>query len=114
MLRYRPATVNPRTLMLGGDFAHVGYCWRPYAERPPEHRADYDRLKASMARDGGMVNPLIVFRGHVLIGQRRCEIAIDLGWDAVPIWDIQDDITEDWTAERVLKLRDKGYKDVEY
>jgi len=45
---------------------------------------------------------------------RRCEIAIELGWDTVPIWDIATDISEDEKPTRVLELRDKYYEKANY
>lgn len=95
---------NPAALELGGEFAHVHYYWRPYAERSPEEQAKFDALEASI-RQRGIVNPLIVFRGHVLVGQRRCEIARKLGLLTVPVWDIQTDISKDEQPDRVLALR---------
>jgi hypothetical protein len=66
-----------------------------------------------MIATGSIVNPLIVFRDCVLIGQRRCEIAKNLGWDSVPCWEITTDISEDETPDRVFELRDL-YKKVNY
>lgn len=109
-LSVRAVLIHPHALQLGtvqGQLENVTYSWRPYEERSPEAREDYDRLKASLQADGEMHNPLIIFRNCVLIGQRRCEIARDLGWTRVPCWDIQDDITADINAGRVLALRDR-------
>lgn len=106
--------VDPRRLKLGAHFDHVDYCWRPYEERRPSHQEDYDRLAINLQAAGKMTNPLIIFQGCVLIGMRRCEIAIDLGWPLVPCWDIQEDITNDPKPDRVLRLRDEAYKRVDY
>ena len=111
-MNYTYREVDPKELKLGGEFKYVYYDWRPYKKRSPEARADYNRLEQNLIATGHMVNPLIVYRGCVLIGMRRCEIAIKLGWTTVPIWDIQTDIYEDRTPDRVFKLRDK-YKKVE-
>jgi len=104
---------DPAELQLGGEFDHVHYFWRPYDRRDAAARADYDRLRESLAAAGRMVNPLIAFRDCVLIGQRRCEIARDLGWPSVPCWEILDDITADPTPGRVLALRNQ-YRPVTY
>ena len=100
---------DPRDLILGCHFDHVDYDWRPYPERPEDHREDYDRLKVDLA-ERGMKNPLITWNDHVLIGMRRCEIAVDLGWSLVRCWEIQDDLNADWTPDRVFALRDRYRK----
>ena len=106
-MQTRLVSRDPSSLKLGGEFDHVHYYWRPYAQRSSEARADYDRLEASLAAAGQMTNPLIIFRDHVLIGQRRCEIAVKLGWSQVPCLEILDDIRGDLTADRVEALRDQ-------
>ena len=105
MLRFEAKSANPETLKLGADFDHVNYCWRPYEERPEDHREDYDRLEVDIAANG-IKNPLICFRGQVLIGMRRCEIARKYKIPLVPIWAILDDITKDKKPHRVLALKD--------
>lgn len=111
---YKRTTRNPNDLTLGLELPHVGYTWRPYDERLPEHREDYDKLKEDMVRSGGLANPLIVFRDAVLIGMRRCEIARALGWEAVPCLEITEDISRDRDASRVLALRDQLYEPIDY
>ncbi|TFH54314.1 MAG: hypothetical protein E4G91_11300 [Candidatus Zixiibacteriota bacterium] len=89
------------------------YSWKPFHKRNPEHQEDYLRLLKNMSETGTMINPLIVFRDCVLIGQRRCEIAQKLGWAMVPCWEITTDISDDAQPDRVFELRDQ-YKKVNY
>lgn len=96
---------DPKSLTLGAHFKHVDYDWRPYADRSPEARADYDRLLADI-RKRGIQNPLIACGGRVLIGMRRCEIAVMLGIKEVPVWEIEEDINWDGNPARVFALRD--------
>lgn len=91
----KPRQLIVASLLLGLKGRAIDFSWRPYNDRTAEERADYDRLRASIAADG-LLKPLIVWRDpfrsaslwHVLIGQRRAEIARTLGiryaW-AVPI-----------------------------
>lgn len=108
-LRKQRRDVDPTTLKLGADYDHVNYCWRAFEQRPEDHQADYIRLERDIERNG-IKNPLIVHGGCVLIGQRRCEIAVKLGIRSVPIWDILDDISGDLNADRVETLKSEYQK----
>lgn len=110
--RHRLIKCDPATLKFGAHFEHVDYDWRPFEERTPEAQADYQRLFWDVKKRG-ILNPLIAWRGHVLIGMRRCEIAEMLGIELVPVWEILDDLNEDATPARVFALRDL-YKGAEY
>lgn len=102
---HRLAHHDPATLKLGAHFDHVDYDWRPFFERSPEAREDYERLYWDVKKRG-IINPLIAWRGCVLIGMRRCEIAALLKIPTVPVWEILDDLTDDATPARVFALRD--------
>ena len=110
---------DPDGLELGAHFDHVDYYCYPFDEQPADHREDYVRLEADL-RQTGMVNPLICKDGRVLIGMRRCEIARKLkaegvnGWDRVAVWEINEDISKDADAKRVLALRDNCYGAADY
>lgn len=112
LLRHRIQWLDPTTLALGAHYKHVDYCWRPFEERRSDHQEDYVRLEADI-RANGIKNPLITHAGHVLIGQRRCEIAVKLGIRLVPCIMILDDIWEDPNADRVLALK-STYVDAPY
>ncbi len=113
MLDYKTTNRKPTDFELGCNLDHVHYSWRPFEQRMPDHQADYIRLEKDMRNTGHMINPLITFRDCVLIGQRRCEIAVKLGWDWVPCWEITTDISDDAKPSRVFELRDQ-YKKVSY
>lgn len=102
---YRETIRDPAEMVLGAHFAHVDYEWRPYDQRKPDHREDYDRLFGDIKKRG-IVNPLICAGDCVLIGMRRCEIARILGISEVPVWEITEDISKDARPDRVFALRD--------
>lgn len=89
-------------LVLGYRGERVEFSWRPYAERKPDHRADYDRLAASIQREG-IRSPLITFRSHVLIGMRRAEIGLACGIETVRCWRIMEDVHE-WHGDDLHRL----------
>jgi len=98
---FLPMRVETADAELGFAAAHTIWKWKPYEQRNPEHRADYDRLAASIEREGvksaviGWTHPETgVF--HVLIGQRRVEIARRLGIETVTAVGITEDIRTYW------------------
>ena len=112
MLSYNTTSRNPNDLKLGGHFNHVDYCWKPYEKRSLEHQEDWGRLFNHIQKHG-IENPLIVFEDCVLIGQRRCEIAVIQKIPSVSCLEITTDITNDTNADRVLELRNL-YQKVSY
>ena len=90
-VEYRRCTVNLYEVRMGLHTPHVDWCWRPYDQRTIEARADYDRLVVSIYHHG-VQRPLIVHGYHVLIGQRRAEIASRLGITELPALDITEDL----------------------
>lgn len=86
---------------LGLKGPHCYWSWRPYEQRPENHREDYDRLVDSIRRHGiktpvlGWMNPE-TGRFHVLVGQRRVEIAIRLGIRRVRALCITEDARRYW------------------
>ena len=94
-------------LKLGLTLRKVDFSWRPYRDRSEVARADYDRLREDIAKRG-ILKPIITWRGHVLIGMRRVEIARELGIPVVEAAEIIEDITE-WTRDdemnRLAKMR---------
>lgn len=82
-------------LELGLKAPHVWWQWKPYAVRSAEHRADFDRLIVSIYHEGVRA-PLVVWDRHVLIGQRRAEIARRLGIRRVPVLVIGEDVRRWW------------------
>jgi len=89
-------------LVLGYRGERIEFSWRPYDRRRPDQRADYDRLAASMRRDG-IERPLITFGRHVLIGMRRAEIGLALGIEQVRCWRIVEDV-HDWHGTDIARL----------
>lgn len=82
-------------LSLGLKGQAITFDWRPYAKRSAAARADYDRLRASIAAEG-IWFPVITWRGHVLIGMRRVEIARALGIRWVQVAEVSEDVRRWW------------------
>ena len=74
-IEYKIVSLYPDDFELGYHGSHVDFVHRPYKERSPEHRADYDKLEQSVLKNH-IQKPIITFRGHILIGMRRAEIFI--------------------------------------
>ena len=53
--------------------AELGWKHAKYEQRSKASQDQYDRLEKHLS-ENGMLNPLITFKGSVLIGQRRYEI----------------------------------------
>lgn len=95
---YTLVRLDTATATLGLDAYHTKWVWRAYADRPADHRADYDRLLVSIYHEG-VKTPVIGWRGHVLVGQRRVEIARRLGIGSVEMLEIGEDVTLYWTHD---------------
>lgn len=76
----------------------INYKHAEFHERGPSSQAQYKRLRAHLY-EHGMLNPLITYRGHVLIGQRRFEI-MRSRQDYFECLEVNEDMSE-WTASRV-------------
>lgn len=76
----------------------VWYKHAQYEERGPSAQAQYDRLKVHLT-EHGMINPLITYRGHVLIGQRRFEILRETQ-ETFDCLEVDENMSE-WTGRRV-------------
>jgi DNA invertase Pin-like site-specific DNA recombinase len=99
---YMVVTELVTELSLGFRGERLDFCWKSYANRRPDQRADYDRLIVSIFHDG-IRRPLITFGGHVLIGMRRAEIARRLGISSVCCWRILEDVAE-WHGSDLERL----------
>lgn len=54
-----------------------------------------------------MMDPLITYKGHILIGMRRFEIMVGLGQTAFPCIEIDEDVGQWWRDDlpRLEELR---------
>lgn len=94
---------RPCDLWLGFHGDHVDFDWRPYKDRTPEARADYDRLIVSLFHHG-LKQPVIVHGDFVLIGMRRVEILKRLDpWEPIECLDIIEDVSK-WTEHDLPRL----------
>lgn len=80
----------------------IDFDFRPYEQRSKDHQRRFDGLVVSIFHDG-IKHPLITFGDHVLIGQQRHQIGLQLGIEEVEVLEIQEDISE-WGAEDIKRL----------
>lgn len=99
---FRRTVYEADELDLGLETPSVSFSWRPYDKRRPEARESYDALAADIAVQG-ILYPVITFRGHVLIGMRRVEIARKLGIRVIQAAEITEDVTA-WTGADLPRL----------
>jgi hypothetical protein len=100
-------------LQMGFKGKSCSFEWRPFAERSPAAQRAYKRLKASLHAQG-MRYPLITYKGHVLIGQRRFEIMRDLCYQFECIEILEP--VEDWTTpdiDRLTRFKESIYPDMQ-
>lgn len=74
---------------------------KSYDQRSPAAQAQYDRLKAHLS-EHGMLNPIITYKGHVLIGQRRFEIVKETQ-ETIPTLEVLEPLHE-WRVTDVTAL----------
>ena len=104
-----PTMVTKRldVLTLGFTGARIRFDYRPYAERSPDARADYDRLIVSIFHKGILAPLITTHDHHVLIGMRRAEIGRRLGIEKVRRLQVDEDVTQWWRddVERLNALK---------
>lgn len=86
---------DPHALKLGLKGQAIDFSWKPYEKRSPAARADYDRLRESIEKQG-ITAHVIVWCGHVIIGMRRVELARELGVKSVRIAEVLEDVRLWW------------------
>ena len=69
----RPVLYNIKVLEPGYQNDVIGFHFKGYDNYSDRQKSDYDNLESNILRVG-VTNPLITWRGHVLIGQRRLMI----------------------------------------
>lgn len=115
MIRVLAKEIPGKDLCLGFRGKYVHFRHRPYADRPEEHQEDYLRLRADISHRG-IINPIITFDNHVLIGMRRYEIMMSIhgGWK-FRCWEIQENVNE-WTRADIdrLELFKSSMQEVSY
>ena len=68
-----------------------------------EAQQSYQRLRNDLMQNG-MNDPLITWKGHVLIGMRRFEIMCELGAVAFRCYEILEDVSL-WTRDDIERLQ---------
>ena len=92
---HRRRTYRACDLVQGFKGDRIDFSYRPYEERSAEAQADYDALHQDLLARG-MLNPLITFKGHILIGMRRFEIMRELGQSEFPCIEVLEDVSKWW------------------
>lgn len=101
MIKHYLTAYRADWLTLGFVGRSCSFEHRPYSDRSAEARAAYDRLRASLESEG-LKDPLITYKGHVLIGMRRFEILREsrLWFPCIEV----DEPVEDWRSEDIDRL----------
>lgn len=112
-VEYRRVSRELADLEPGYRGERLSFSWRPYAERKPDHRADFDRLIVSIYHHG-ILRPLVTYRDpaappgriadRVLIGMRRWEIGLRLNLGAVECVEILENV-RDWHGADLPRLK---------
>lgn len=101
MIQYKIKLYKSADLQLGFQGNSCCFDWRPFDRRSAEAQAAYLKLKDSL-HAVGVRDPLITYRGHVLVGQRRFEIMRD----RVPVFVCYEVLekVEDWRGPDIERL----------
>ena len=83
----------------------IQFNWCPRKMRSESGQRRMDQLEKHL-REHGMINPLITYDGHVLIGMRRFEIMSEIMGDdwIVPCIEVLEDI-HSWTSKDVTRFQ---------
>jgi len=100
-IQYTLTTYASDELTLGFQGKTCSFDWRAFKDRTPEAQKAYLKLKEDLLARG-MQDPLITFRGHVLVGQRRFEILRDVQ-DRFPAYEVLEDVSM-WTSQDLDRL----------
>ena len=88
-------------MALGFQGNSVSFDWRPFDERSPSAQEAFRRLERSLL-DEGLRSPLITYKGHVLVGQRRFEILRDRRSEFV-CFEVTEEV-ENWRGPDIERL----------
>lgn len=102
-MRHARIVYRSEDLKLGFDGNSVHFEHREFEDRSPEAQAAYLRLKDSLLSEG-MIDPLITYCGHVLIGMRRFEILREVQ-DEFTCIEILEDVPN-WKSGDIRRLQD--------
>ena len=95
-------TYKSEDLISGFIGKSCSFEFRGYENMSPTGRARFDKLRKHLAANG-LLNPLITYKGHVLIGMRRFEILKDTQaeFDCVEITEE----VENWTSQDITRFQ---------
>lgn len=101
-VQHRRATFHRDQLQSGFVGETCSFEHRPLHERSEGDRRRYEKLRRHLA-EHGMLNPLITYKGHVLIGMRRFEILKD-SQEYFECVEITENV-ETWKSQDVTRLQ---------
>lgn len=102
-MRNRPGRAIVEQLTPGYRGETCKFEFRPRYMLEGEEARDWDDLFLSV-REHGMINPLIVYNGHVLIGMRRWECLKVLGVKDCAVVNLIEPVGQ-WRLEDVRKFK---------
>ena len=110
MVKHNLKTYDVLDLTQGFEGKRIDFGYRKYSDRKPDDRLKYDDLKIDLLANG-MRDPLITYRGRILIGMRRFEIMRDLGQRRFPCVEIEEDVGLWWKDDlpKLEALKDHYY-----
>ncbi len=75
-IKFKKVKYRRSDLVMGFKADKVAFMYTDFKDRVPAAQRAYEELKADLL-ENGMKEPLITFRGHILLGIRRFEILRD-------------------------------------
>jgi len=104
MIKHRFVRKKVSELVNGYRGLRVSYEHVRDEHRTVEQREKFEKLKDDI-KTKGIVNPLIIFKNHVLIGMRRKEIAESLGIEEIDCIEVLEDIYSHPNPNAVYEIR---------
>lgn len=101
-IHYAECMYHRDALELGFKGNTISFEHRAFEDRTPDAQRAYRELEVDLLANG-MLNPLIVYDGHVIIGMRRFEILRHCT-EIFPCLLVVDDVSN-WHLEEVRELK---------
>ncbi len=102
-MKHHLYTARTADLVPGFKGETCDFTFRPVEDMNPDQLASYEALREDII-ENGIRNPVITYRGHVLIGMRRWMIARELGIDDLESCEIDENMGQ-WRLHDVRRLK---------
>lgn len=100
-IQFKKVRYRTSNLVMGFKGYKVAFSCKVFKDRSAESQCAYLELKKDLI-DNGMINPLITFQGHVLVGIRRFEILRDQQ-TVFSCYEIKEDVYH-WDRDDIERL----------